>query len=239
MAELPGTGAEFFHAAVAAGVYASSRAMFLQPEDSTTVLLYKMMRAAVAARPGRTEIVIDRDNFPTDRYVAAGIAEECGLTLRWIEVDTAAGVTAATWLEAYGKKDVWKLMAHDQAELLDTTTGDQVKNTVDDLLSMTKTVADDLGTRYQQSAPYVLHPELRTDHVVALEAEPLGRFVEPLPQELSGGREVHGPCGVRSELLQPGHHWLEMRAVPNISIDGGQLLQQRAFVDTRSSSSTA
>ena len=42
--------------------------------DSTTVLLYKAMRAAVAARPGRTEIVIDRDNFPTDRYVADGVA---------------------------------------------------------------------------------------------------------------------------------------------------------------------
>ena len=56
--------------------------------DSTTVLLYKAMRAAVAARPGRTEIVLDRDNFPTDRYVAAGIAQECGLTLRWIDVDT-------------------------------------------------------------------------------------------------------------------------------------------------------
>ncbi len=41
--------------------------------DSTTVLLYKLMRAAVAARPGRTEIVIDRDNFPTDRYVADGV----------------------------------------------------------------------------------------------------------------------------------------------------------------------
>ena len=47
--------------------------------DSTTVLLYKLMRAAVAARPGRTEIVIDRDNFPTDRYVADGVARECGL----------------------------------------------------------------------------------------------------------------------------------------------------------------
>ena len=61
--------------------------------DSTTVLLYKLMRAAVAARPGRTEIVLDRDQFPTDRYVAAGVADECGLTLRWIEVDTTAGVT--------------------------------------------------------------------------------------------------------------------------------------------------
>lgn len=77
------------------------------------------------------------------------------------------GETASTWLEAFGKKDVWKLMAHDQAELLATATGDEVKSSVDDLLSMTKTVADDLGARYQQSAPYVIHPELRPDHVVA------------------------------------------------------------------------
>ena len=43
--------------------------------DSTTVLLYKLLRAAVALRPGRTEIVLDRDNFPTDRYVAEGVAQ--------------------------------------------------------------------------------------------------------------------------------------------------------------------
>ena len=52
--------------------------------DSTTVLLYKLVRAAVAATD-RTELVIDRDNFPTDRYVLEGIASELGLTLRWIE----------------------------------------------------------------------------------------------------------------------------------------------------------
>ena len=44
--------------------------------DSTTVLLYKLLRAAVALRPGRTEIVVDPDNFPTDRYVADGVARE-------------------------------------------------------------------------------------------------------------------------------------------------------------------
>ncbi len=65
--------------------------------DSTTVLLYKLARAAVDAQiardPARTEIVIDTDNFPTDRYIVDGIARERGLTLRWIEVDTSAGVT--------------------------------------------------------------------------------------------------------------------------------------------------
>ncbi len=80
---------------------------------------------------------------------------------------TTAGVAAATWLEAYGKKDVWKLAAHDQAELLPAATGDAVKNDVDAMLSMSKTVADALGAKYQQSAPYVVDPTLRTDHTVA------------------------------------------------------------------------
>src|SRR5262245_59769929 len=36
--------------------------------DSTTVNLYKLAAAALDARPGRTVIVADDDNFPTDRY---------------------------------------------------------------------------------------------------------------------------------------------------------------------------
>jgi kynureninase len=80
--------------------------------DSTTVLLYKMMRAAVAARPGRREIVIDRDNFPTDRYVAAGIAEELGLALRWIDVDTAAGVTPEQVAAAVGPDTALVVVSH-------------------------------------------------------------------------------------------------------------------------------
>jgi hypothetical protein len=79
---------------------------------------------------------------------------------------TAGGIAAATWLEDHGKKDVWKLEVHDQAEYLPTTAGDDRKNAVDDILSMTKTVADDLGTTFQMSAPYVLEPSLRTDHTV-------------------------------------------------------------------------
>ncbi|WP_067664542.1 kynureninase [Nocardia miyunensis] len=60
--------------------------------DSTTVLLYKLARGAIALRPGRTEIVVDRDNFPTDRYILESIAQDHGLTLRWIEADPRGGV---------------------------------------------------------------------------------------------------------------------------------------------------
>ncbi len=84
--------------------------------DSTTVWLYKLMRAAVDAAvrrdPDRTEIVIDTDNFPTDRYVAEGIAAERGLTLRWIEVDTSEGVTADQLAAAVGERTALVVLNH-------------------------------------------------------------------------------------------------------------------------------
>ncbi|WP_427174143.1 kynureninase [Arthrobacter sp. 92] len=63
--------------------------------DSTTVVLYKLIRAGLAAvtDPARTEIVLDTENFPTDRYLVEGIAREEGLTLRWIDADPASGVS--------------------------------------------------------------------------------------------------------------------------------------------------
>ncbi|MGF6822299.1 kynureninase [Microbacterium sp. ZKA21] len=63
--------------------------------DSTTVLLYKLMRAGVAGRPDRRELVIEEGNFPTDRFVAEGVAAEHGLTLRWIAPDPVRGVQAS------------------------------------------------------------------------------------------------------------------------------------------------
>jgi kynureninase len=53
--------------------------------DSTTVCFYKVVCAALDARPGRDEIVTDRGNFPTDRYVLESLAAQRGLRLRWIE----------------------------------------------------------------------------------------------------------------------------------------------------------
>lgn len=70
--------------------------------DSTTVVIYKLVRAALSANPGRTEIVIDRDNFPTDRYIVEGIAADRGLTIRWIVTDPALGVTPALVADAVG-----------------------------------------------------------------------------------------------------------------------------------------
>lgn len=68
--------------------------------DSTSVLIYKLLRAAAtwaasAEGPRRTEIVMERGNFPTDRFLVEGVAAETGMTLRWLEPDPVAGVSVA------------------------------------------------------------------------------------------------------------------------------------------------
>jgi len=55
--------------------------------DSTTVCFYKLVCAALDARPDRSEIVTDLDNFPTDRYVLEGVARARGLRLVWLDGD--------------------------------------------------------------------------------------------------------------------------------------------------------
>lgn len=84
--------------------------------DSTTVLLYKLARAAVDAQlardPRRTEIVIDTDNFPTDRYLVEGIAGERGLSVRWIEVDRESGVAADRLRAVVGPATGLVLLSH-------------------------------------------------------------------------------------------------------------------------------
>jgi kynureninase len=60
--------------------------------DSTTVNLYKLACAALDAQPGRSVIVTDDDNFPTDRYVLEGIAAQRGGELRMIRSDLDQGL---------------------------------------------------------------------------------------------------------------------------------------------------
>lgn len=64
--------------------------------DSTSVLIYKLLRAALGATDEeRTELVMEAGNFPTDRFLAEGVAAEAGVTLRWLEPDPVRGVTIA------------------------------------------------------------------------------------------------------------------------------------------------
>ena len=61
--------------------------------DSTTVNLYRLASAALDARPDRRTIVIERSEFPTDRYIVEGLARERGLEIRWLDGDPIDGLT--------------------------------------------------------------------------------------------------------------------------------------------------
>ena len=50
--------------------------------DSTSVCLFKLLAAAARARPGRGTILTQKRNFPTDLYVAQGLADMLGLHAR-------------------------------------------------------------------------------------------------------------------------------------------------------------
>jgi kynureninase len=60
--------------------------------DSTTVNIYRLASAALDARPGRRTIVIERSEFPTDRYIVEGLARERDLRIRWLEGDPIEGL---------------------------------------------------------------------------------------------------------------------------------------------------
>ena len=59
--------------------------------DSTSICLFKLLAAAVRARPGRTTILTEAGNFPTDLYVAQGLIRLWPhLRLKAVEADEIA-----------------------------------------------------------------------------------------------------------------------------------------------------
>ena len=53
--------------------------------DTTSVNFYQLASAAIRARPDRKTIIIDAANFPTDRYIMQGLANQLGLKLITID----------------------------------------------------------------------------------------------------------------------------------------------------------
>jgi kynureninase len=80
--------------------------------DSTTVMLYKLLEAAVGARPGRPEIAIETTNFPTDRFIAQAVADRHGLTLRWLEADPILGVPVDEVDRVVGEQTAVVVLTH-------------------------------------------------------------------------------------------------------------------------------
>ncbi|WP_235564857.1 kynureninase [Modestobacter sp. Leaf380] len=77
--------------ALAAGVLGARPGEVLV-SDSTSIDLFKLLVAGCDARPGRDVVVCCADDFPTDRYVVAGVAAQKGLTVREVAADIDAGL---------------------------------------------------------------------------------------------------------------------------------------------------
>jgi kynureninase len=86
--------------------------------DSTSVSLFKLLAAAVRARPGRRTILTQRRNFPTDLYVVQGLAEMLGLTMRAVEAEEiAAAIDADTAAVTLTHVDYRSAAFHDMSQV--------------------------------------------------------------------------------------------------------------------------
>jgi kynureninase len=66
--------------------------------DSTSINLFKLLAGALRLRPGRRVILTEADNFPTDLYIAQGLADLLGVELRAVprhEIANALDETVA------------------------------------------------------------------------------------------------------------------------------------------------
>ncbi len=92
--------------------------------DSTTVNLYKLLVAGATARPGRDVLVCTVDDFPTDRYVVAGVAGARGMTVREIDAHVDEGLDMAELAAALDERVavvVLSLVAYRSGALADVS----------------------------------------------------------------------------------------------------------------------
>ena len=86
--------------------------------DTTSVNFYRLVRAAISARPGCKTIITDEANFPTDRYIMQGIAEELGLNLVVIPNDLQEHSTGETFSDELVTPEILKPYLSDDVALV-------------------------------------------------------------------------------------------------------------------------
>jgi kynureninase len=80
--------------------------------DSTSVNLYKLLAAGAAARPGRDVLVSCADDFPTDRYIVAGVARDRGISVREVPADIDEGLDPAVLAAALDERVAVVVLSH-------------------------------------------------------------------------------------------------------------------------------
>jgi kynureninase len=97
--------------ALAAGVLGAAPGEVLVG-DSTSVNLYKLLVAGAEARPGRDVLVCTADDFPTDRYIVAGVADARGMTVREVPADLDEGLDPAALAAALDERVAVVVLSH-------------------------------------------------------------------------------------------------------------------------------
>src|SRR5262249_5849364 len=80
--------------------------------DSATACLGKLASAALDRDRSRTEVVLERDEFPTDRYVVEGLAAARGLELRWLDADPVHGASLDRLAALLGSRTALVVLSH-------------------------------------------------------------------------------------------------------------------------------
>ena len=86
--------------------------------DTTSVNFYRLVRAAISARPGRKTIITDEANFPTDRYIMQGIADELALNLVVIPNDLQEHSAGETFSDELVTPEILKPYLNDDVALV-------------------------------------------------------------------------------------------------------------------------
>jgi hypothetical protein len=73
---------------------------------------------------------------------------------------TPAGVAASVWLEAHGKKDIWKLYRHQYQDQVSPAVGDHAKAVFKATYALANQLATDGKAHFARPSPYIADPSL-------------------------------------------------------------------------------
>lgn len=79
---------------------------------------------------------------------------------------TGQFVTTSTWLELYGKTEIWKTYRHQYADTHPKKAGQTAKDELKHTRTLTSEVTSAAQARFGLDAPFIADPTLRTDKVV-------------------------------------------------------------------------
>lgn len=97
---------------------------------------------------------------------AARRAKELVEAQRLASARTPSYVATSTWLELYGKKEIWKTYRHQYADIQPRSAGQTAKKELAHTRTLTTQVTAAAQSRFNLDAPFIADPTLRTDKTV-------------------------------------------------------------------------